>query len=272
VLNEGLERTLIVSAANQNYPSTVLQVNVPSLATTESKGVQVNQSGLGSGVEIIAGNTANASDGISVTHGGTGTGIHSINNNRNGSGGVFEKNLSAISGYVNEPRAELEVRHPPYFTDGLSGLRIYNKGGNHSSWTLYTGNNSAALELIAKGLYRGSFNAGTGAYTTASDQRLKSEITDMSDLIKNVMKLKPKRYYYTSDANRKWQLGFLAQEVEPLFPELVYKTISDKGEERYTMDYAAFGVVAIKALQEQQKEIDELKKELSEIKAMLKGR
>ena len=58
-------------------------------------------------------------------------------------------------------------------------------------------------------------------------------------------------------------IGFIAQDVQKLFPELVavipdssagYKNINDL----HTLDYSGFGVIAIKAIQEQQKMIDDL--------------
>jgi hypothetical protein len=62
--------------------------------------------------------------------------------------------------------------------------------------------------------------------------------------------------------------GLFAHDVEKLFPEVVKY---DKNEDQYTMDYSAFGVLAVKAIQEQQQEVDELKKGLAELKAAVKA-
>jgi hypothetical protein len=52
-------------------------------------------------------------------------------------------------------------------------------------------------------------------------------------------------------------IGFIAQEVEPIFPELVTPPTNDgKRETPYMMNYAGFGVLAIKAIQEQQEILD----------------
>lgn len=72
-------------------------------------------------------------------------------------------------------------------------------------------------------------------------------------------------------------LGFLAQDVEQVFPNIVYKNTTDAKTGLYKMDYSAFGVIAVKAVQEQQKiiqdlqlQINELKKQNAEIMEMIK--
>ena len=52
--------------------------------------------------------------------------------------------------------------------------------------------------------------------------------------------------------------GFIAQEVEKIFPELVYRGSDNPAQDFLTMDYSGFGVLAIKAIQEQQEQIQRL--------------
>lgn len=59
----------------------------------------------------------------------------------------------------------------------------------------------------------------------------------------------------------------MAQDVQPYFPELVYQRYDrDITKPLLTMDYSGFGVLAIKAIQEQQQMIDELKSQLAAAK------
>ena len=52
--------------------------------------------------------------------------------------------------------------------------------------------------------------------------------------------------------------GMIAQDVEKIFPEVVHHKIINSGKQDvYAMNYSAFGVIAIKAIQEQQKKIEE---------------
>ena len=56
-------------------------------------------------------------------------------------------------------------------------------------------------------------------------------------------------------------IGFLAQDVQVLFPELV----KHREDEYLGLNYDDFGVIAIKAIQEQQKIIDELLERIKEL-------
>lgn len=58
----------------------------------------------------------------------------------------------------------------------------------------------------------------------------------------------------------------MAQDVLPLFPELV---MADDNEEYMGINYAGFGVVAIKAIQEQQVIIENQETEIRELKQRL---
>ena len=57
-------------------------------------------------------------------------------------------------------------------------------------------------------------------------------------------------------------LGFLAEEVQGVFPELVGESENRGGHGSYlSLNYSGFGVLAVKAVQEQQVEIERLKQE-----------
>ena len=90
----------------------------------------------------------------------------------------------------------------------------------------------------------------------------------------NLLKLKPAKYYYTdSKAEAKAKShGFIAQEVETVFPELV----REREDGKIALAYDDFAVLAVKAIQEQQEIIEEqaqkmakMETELAEIKALL---
>ena len=93
-----------------------------------------------------------------------------------------------------------------------------------------------------------------GGWKRGSDQRLKDEIEPLSNTLETVMKLQPCSYTWKANPQSARTIGFVAQEVESVFPELVHERRGYKG-----LDYSDFSVLAIAALQEQQKQIDELK-------------
>jgi hypothetical protein len=220
------------------------------------------------------GNGAGADEGIGVegyvVHAGVGIHGRSDATNGRGSGGLFEK-FAAFSGvYTNGIAADLEVRHNTEVTTGLSGLRIMNRStGSAHCWTLYTTGSTGNFSLYYKNSLRGVFNSSTGSYNMISDARFKHDINPITGLTEKVMALQPKSYSYISDSLHRRQLGFLAQEVEPYFPEAVYKSKNDQGTEFYTMDYSVFGVIAIGVIKEQQQRIDNMQDEINELKKLV---
>ena len=85
-------------------------------------------------------------------------------------------------------------------------------------------------------------------------------------------------YLDSKDTDRR-VLGFMAQDVQPFFPELVYQRYDrDITKPLLTMDYSGFGVIAVKAIQEQQKiietqneKIKSLEHEIQKIKTALES-
>lgn len=60
----------------------------------------------------------------------------------------------------------------------------------------------------------------------------------------------------------------IAQEVEKLFPEIVAH-IKDSSQDNYMVNKSAYGVIAIKAIQEQQKKIETLEERIAKLEAVL---
>ncbi|PHN04716.1 tail fiber domain-containing protein [Flavilitoribacter nigricans] len=129
-----------------------------------------------------------------------------------------------------------------------TGLRFDD--GINQDWDITHG---FGLRLHYGGDLRGFFNASTGAYSQSSDGRLKSDIQKMASVLPQVKKLQPLSYRYKSAAPNTTTIGFIAQEVAPVFPELVDYSEAD---DLYGINYAGFSVVAIKAIQEQQAVIE----------------
>jgi trimeric autotransporter adhesin len=79
-----------------------------------------------------------------------------------------------------------------------------------------------------------------------------------------VLRLNSFTYQYSDNTDTEHRnIGFMTQDVLPYFPELVY-TRYDRETKKpfYTLKYSCMSVVAIKAIQEQQVIIDDLKAKL----------
>lgn len=120
----------------------------------------------------------------------------------------------------------------------------------------------------------GIFDQDNCEYQESSDVSLKKNIEDLGPVITNFLQLHPVLYHYndTPDTEPK-TYGFLAQEVQPLFPELVG---SDEDDGTLTLSYSKFSVIAVAAIHElhalvvtQQAEIDQLQTEMQEVRDAL---
>ena len=96
--------------------------------------------------------------------------------------------------------------------------------------------------------------------TTPSDKKLKTNIKDIDYGLDTIMKLSPKEYDWKKD--NRHDIGFIAQEVEEVIPEIV-KNKEWFDDKIKTLDYEKLTAVLIKAVQEQQDQINELREKLN---------
>jgi hypothetical protein len=153
-----------------------------------------------------------------------------------------------------------------------NGIRIQNTTAS-TGWSFYA--SSSGDMIIGKTGNLGTFNGTTGVYTSLSDARLKTNIQSMESVLPKLKTLDAKRYEYKfNNPNHIKSIGFLAQDVQTVFPELVMVNTTGEGnpmvDNQLTMDYSSLSVIAIKAIQEQQAIIEELKKEIEILKSKIK--
>jgi hypothetical protein len=104
-----------------------------------------------------------------------------------------------------------------------------------------------------------SRNGVTGVlYNTTSDRRLKDDIEDSELGIDALMKIKVRDYLPKGDEQR--QQGFVAQELYEVYPQAVRVGGDDPAMDPWMMDYGRLMPLAIRAIQQQQVEIEHLKR------------
>ncbi len=179
-----------------------------------------------------------------------------IANGTNGYVGVGEPNITDASLRVLQKEG---------------GLLLHNEN-NGNFWEFSASPANGSLQLFNSTL-GGGVPAGTftpaGLYVP-SDRRLKTDIEAISTgILSKMMQLKPVSYRYMAEAaDAKHSLGFLAQDVQSVFPELVGQSTDRNGKKGYlSINYGGFGVLAVKAIQEQQAEIEGLTKENAELRS-----
>ena len=153
---------------------------------------------------------------------------------------------------------------------GDRGIAIYHESAG-STWELYSGS-GGVLSLIHNTNVVGSFHGTTGAYTPISDRRFKTDIKPLNSSLGSVKKLRPSTYEMKSADNQQREMGFVAQEVQDYFPELVYENMDDiTGESFYTLNYNGIITVAVKAIQEQQEIIEQQAKRIEALEKKFEG-
>ena len=150
------------------------------------------------------------------------------------------------------PEADLHIRQSQQtITNGKGGIRLEESGSTTDWWRIY---HSGIYLSFNKSGDRVAYINSTGSYVTTSDSRFKKNVVNMTPVLDRVKQLRPVSYHYNQQKNSENKvLGFIAQEVQPLFPELVVE--SEDGS--LGMTYSHLGVVAIEAIQEQQQIIDQ---------------
>lgn len=137
-----------------------------------------------------------------------------------------------------------------------------------SKWNIQHNNEFLDLDFWYNEELKGYFDAIGGNYVVVSDRNSKKDIENIGSVLEKIQKLEPVKYRYISNsADSKRSVGFIAQNVQKVFPELASTKDGHMG-----VSYGQFSVVAIKAIQEQQAIIENLQNEITEIKELLKDK
>jgi hypothetical protein len=141
-------------------------------------------------------------------------------------------------------------------------MRISNAGSvgisSTSPWRIFsvvgTVGFSSSLTSATTGNYlcinTSSYEITSGTTCSASSERFKEDIHDISYGLETVLKLRPVSFRYKKEVDpndRSLRLGFVAEEVNQLAPELVAKDKEGKPE---SVDYAKLTSVLTKAIQQ----------------------
>ena len=180
----------------------------------------------------------------------------------------------------------------PFQTHGTSGdTRTRTSTSNHGTYfesgvtsdsagiLLVAGHASSILNVYLQGsggtqnqfrfTHNGDFLADEDivAYSTSvgSDRKLKNNIKDISYGLSDVMKIRAVEFDWKEKRDKAHDIGVIAQEIEEIIPEVVkeVETLNTDGETHKVVDYAKLSSVLIKAVQEQQEQINKLEEKLN---------
>ncbi|PLX11545.1 MAG: hypothetical protein C0597_14910 [Marinilabiliales bacterium] len=126
---------------------------------------------------------------------------------------------------------------------------------------------NARFRLIESGAYQGALNyTSDGRLTTStSDIRLKENIKTLENSLDKILRLRGVNFTWKSDPELGARIGFIAQEVEKVIPELVFENEVDgyKG-----VNYEEMSAVLVEAIKEMKTENEELKLRISKLEAI----
>lgn len=161
-------------------------------------------------------------------------------------------------------------------TAAQNSALFYSSGAGSSTACLRVAkqtNDSTTAQVYIQFLINNQINGGgqinangasAAAFGAFSDRRLKENITDLPSQLANIMALRPVEFDYIESEGGGHQIGFVAQEVQEIYPDL----IGEREDGMLTLtDMNKNDARLIKAIQEQQAMILELKAELDALKA-----
>jgi sugar lactone lactonase YvrE len=90
----------------------------------------------------------------------------------------------------------------------------------------------------------------------SSDSRYKTNLVPLSNSLSTIQSLNPIYYTRTDDISQKKQIGFLAQEMEAVYPELVFTDSS--ADEKKSICYANLTAVLVDSIKELHSEVKAL--------------
>ena len=147
-------------------------------------------------------------------------------------------------------------------TNTAGGFNMYlgNEGVANESATIRLGSGSLHTRLFVAGVLGSTVAgsqvliSGTGQLGVASSSaRFKEDIRDMGEESSRLLKLRPVRFRYKGHADDTIQFGLIAEEVEKVIPELVFRNGAGQPE---TVLYHELPAMLLNEVQKQQRVID----------------
>jgi cyclophilin family peptidyl-prolyl cis-trans isomerase len=107
--------------------------------------------------------------------------------------------------------------------------------------------------------------ANTAAFGSTSDERVKEKIVNLPSQLDNIMSLRPVEFNYIETYGGGHQIGFIAQEMQAVYPDVV--SSDDSAEKILSITgWSKTEARLVKAIQELKAELDSVKAELQNLK------
>ncbi|KPL23387.1 MAG: hypothetical protein AMJ75_06205 [Phycisphaerae bacterium SM1_79] len=236
-----------------------------------------------------------ASNGSGTNYGGYfaaasagGTGVFAWHDSGSGTAPALMARNDSGSSYAYSVHGQLNNTSAGSMSAGVRGENLGTGAGGIGVWGSHSGTGwgvygmcPAGTGIRAWGGTYGVYSVGdiftTGSYLTSSDARFKENVEPLRDSLSKVMELRGVEFSWKQDEypehnfSEERQIGFLAQEVAEVLPEVVNKK-GDDDDEFYSVNYDRIVPVLVEAIKELKAENESLKTKLTEENQSLKQR
>ena len=187
---------------------------------------------------------------------------------------IYGNSGSTISSSIKFHRGTLGNDGSISFTTNNDAIEIMRLANVANTGRVGIGTASPDQSLSVNG---NASKAGGGSWATFSDKRVKHDIKPFNDGLDVLMKLKPVTFKYNeksgyTDVNKSF-VGFIAQDVENVAPYMVNLYDDSNGpsglSDKRQFDESALNKILVNAVQEQQLQIEKLKKQLEELRLLI---
>ena len=231
-----------VSGADNNYTALFNTGNVGINTTAPDKDLEINNA-TGGTIRL----TFNDEDG-----GATVFCDLSVN-----SSGDFIVDDSNVGIGATSPAAKLEVEVAD--NDNVVGLLVDQDDVTNNNFAIEIQNAGTGDSIHDNS---GAKLTAVGVFTDASDISKKYDVNDISYDLDTISQLRPVNFKYKK--TDKEDIGFIAQEVKNVIPEVVYGEDGD-----YSMSYGSLTSILTKGIQQQQEIITTLQNENATLKTQM---
>ena len=208
------------------------------------------------GAKAENGNTSLFYGSSGSDHRGVTKHIWYTNSNYNATSGNTERMRLTSAGILLFKKTDSSVNVAGGYIDGGECIMSTTSGANtylvrntsNSTYSFYVGGD-------------GEIHSTNTSITSLSDERLKENIVDLETGLSEVMSLKPRRFDWKEGegSGKKNLSGFIAQEVETVLPDLIDDFMHDDIDDAKSVKMGDMIPTLVKAIQEQQTIIDDLK-------------
>jgi hypothetical protein len=198
----------------------------------------------------------------------------SADNSRSNAFTIYKSGLADVSGTLRVTNSTTPTSGAGVellYSSGIGYLYAYDRtGSTYKPLSIYSG--------LVRPITDNSYTLGSSSYRwtavyaingtiQTSDQRMKENITPLSEGLETILNLNPVSFNWKNQTDKGKHIGLIAQEVQVLIPEVV--DTGDDPDKTLGINYAGMVPVLVKAIQEQNQQIKSQQRQIDELRILV---